>query len=542
MRRYLLIVILLALCLPGWASPAALPDFQLLDTAGRAHTLHRYRDASAVVLMAVPREDAALSERLGAFSALAEAQAAAKVFCFAVTTGAGPEAAGKVPVLVDDAQVVLPALGLSRAFEVVAAGSSDWKPFYRGDLEGLAAALGRFTQGDTSPTLNVPTGAPLALASAPDSISYSHDIAPILSARCVACHSEGNIGPFAIDSHKAVKGHAGMIREVVLGGRMPPWNADPRYGEFSNAMGLTAPEKQKLLAWLDRGAKMDGDADPLTSISAKPATKWRLGEPDLVVKLPEPQEIPAEGTLEYKYYDVALALPAGTWLRGTEVRVTAPEVMHHVLVYMHRPGEHFDFTQEYIASYVPGHDPGFFPEGTGKPVPEGAMLLFQLHYTPNGKATTDTPELGLYLHKTPPAHEIFLGSGVDRDFTIPPNATDAQTEAVFRADDDLLVYSLAPHMHFRGKRMSFEACYPDGSREMLLSVPQYDFYWQHSYHLATPKRIPRGTAIRVVGAWDNSVRNPLNPDPSQTLYWGDQSDEEMFIGSILYRKADKSAS
>jgi hypothetical protein len=386
MRRYLSLLFLLTPALPGWGASADLPDFQLLDTAGQAHTLHRYRDASAVVLMAVPREDAALEARLRDFAVLAEAQASAKVFCFAVSTGAGPEAAaGKVPVLVDDAQVVLPALGLSRAYEVVAAGSKDWKPFYRGDVDGLEAALVRFAQGDATSMLNAGSGAPLALAAAPDSISYSTDIAPILSARCVACHSEGNIGPFAIDSHKAVKGHAGMIREVVLGGRMPPWNADPRYGTFSNAMGLTVPEKQKLLAWLDQGAKLDGDADPLAAAPAKPAAKWRLGEPDLVVKLPESQEIPAEGTLEYKYYDVALALPPGTWLRGTEIRVTAPEVMHHVLVYMHRPGEHFDFTQEYIASYVPGHDPGFFPEGTGKPVPEGAMLLFQLHYTPNGK-------------------------------------------------------------------------------------------------------------------------------------------------------------
>jgi hypothetical protein len=256
------------------------------------------------------------------------------------------------------------------------------------------------------------------------------------------------------------------------------------------------------------------------------------------VNLPEPQEIPAEGVLEYKYYEVPMPVPAGTWLRGTELRIPNPEVVHHILVYMRHPGDDFDFTQEYIASYVPGHAAQLFPEGTGTLVPEKATLLFQLHYTTNGRALVDEPALGLYLHTTPPAHEIHLGSAVSKDFVVPAETVSYSTRAHFTAADDILVYALAPHMHYRGRQMSFEAVYPTGAREMLLSVPDYDFYWQHTYQLAAPKRLPKGTVIEVAGAFDNSVRNPINPDPSKRLIWGDQSTDEMFIGSVLYRAAD----
>lgn len=526
-----------------------LPDFRLLDQYGRSHTIKRYVDSYAVVLMAVPKEDPELDARIAAFAALAERYSPERIFFFLITPSAHPgtlaERAGALPLLLDDAQVVLPALGLDHAYECVLADSSQWRVLFRGDLNpgdtaarGLGDALAAWQEQKLEPLLTAPRGPKLDLQPAPANVSYARDIAPILVNKCAGCHSEGNVGPFSMDSHKKVSGWAEMMAETVRGGRMPPWQADPAFGVFSNAMGLTVQEKRLLLAWLDAGAKNDTEVDPLASYKPSSPKTWRLGKPDLVVSLPEPQRIPAEGVLDYIYYEMPLDLPEGTWLQGTEIRITAPEVMHHVLVYMRRPGESIDFTQEYIASYVPGHDPGLFPEGTGKPVPANAQLLFQLHYTPNGKAITDTPELGLYLSKTPPTHEIFLGSAVNRDFEIPPFAPEQEVEATFTAPADILVYSLSPHMHFRGRRMFFEAFYPSGEREVLLSVPDYDFLWQHSYHLARPKRIPKDTQIRVAGAFDNSVRNPLNPDPAQRLIWGDQSDEEMFIGSVLYRVAD----
>lgn len=514
------------------------PDFRLLDQHGRSHILKRYVDVPAVALLAFPADATPENEALRAFAEAAKANP--KGIFLGIAPGTAPEALGTLefPVLNDVAQVILPAVGLTHAYETLLVETAHWQAVYRGDAAGLAGAIAALSAGSLSPALNSGTGAPLALAALPSGISYTKQVAPILEAQCVGCHSEGNVGPFALNSHREVASHAKMIAETLRTGRMPPWNADPRYGHFSNAMALSDADKRMLLGWIEAGAPKDGDTDPLEAVKPAAPTTWRLGTPDLIVKLPEPQNIPAEGVLDYRHYDVPLDLPPGTWLRGTEVRITSPQVVHHVLVYMHRPDQDIDFTEEYVASYVPGHDPGFFPEGTGKPVPEHAQLLFQLHYTPNGKAVTDTPELGLYLCKEKPAHEVFLGSAVNRHFEVEANAHEAEVSAVFRAPEDVLVYSLAPHMHLRGRRMSFEAIYPGGQREMLLSVPDYDFYWQHSYHLAEPKRIPKGTVIQVTGAFDNSVRNPLNPDPSKPLQWGEQSWEEMFIGSILYRNAD----
>lgn len=520
-----------------------LRDFRLLDQTGRAHRLHRYVDAKAVVLMAIPAADPA-PEALAAFAALAQRYTRDGGRFLLIQPGSSVERVPDqdLPVLLDDAQVILPALGLLHAYDCVVAETGHWGVLYRGGIDSgprdLATALGALAGGDLTRLDGVSTGPALALAPAPAAVDYAHDIAPLLERRCVACHSKGNSAPFAMDSHKRVAGWADMMAETVRNGRMPPWRADPAYGHFSNAMDLSIDEKRTLLAWLDNGAPFDGGDDPLTSYSVPTPSAWQLGTPDVVVPLPEPQQIPAEGVLEYKYYEVPLDLPAGTWLRGTELRIPNPDVVHHILVYMRHPGDDFDFTQEYIASYVPGHQPGLFPEGTGKQVPEKASLLFQLHYTPSGRALVDEPTLGLYLCPSPPEHEIFLGSAVDRNFVVPANATEYRTRASFKADTDILVYLLAPHMHYRGRSMSFEAVYPSGEREMLLSVPDYDFYWQHSYHLAEPKRLPAGTVIEVAGAFDNSVRNALNPDPSKRLTWGDQSTDEMFIGSVLYRKVD----
>ncbi len=530
-------MILGCLALMGASAGAeTLPDFRLLDQHGKSHTAHRYVDMKSLVIMAIPPQDAALEARVSAFVRLAELNKDAGAQFFLVVPGEVPmalgERAGAVPVLGDVAQVVLPALGLTRAYACVVAEVGDWTVRYRGDLGGLEAALGGMVAS------NEATGPELALAALPTGVSYVKDVAPILAAKCVGCHSEGNVGPFNLDSHRRVSGRADTIAETLLTGRMPPWSADPRYGHFSNAMGLSNDEKRTLLAWIGAGAVKDGETDPLAEIKPSVPSTWRLGTPDLIVKLPEPQEIPAEGVVEYRHIELPLELPEGAWVRGTEVRVTQPQVMHHVLVYMTEPGEEIDFTQEYIASYVPGHDPGFFPEGTGKKVPRGAKLLFQLHYTPNGTAVTDTPELGIYLCKEPPKQEIFLGSAVNREFKAEANAVEAEAQATFRAGEDILVYSLSPHMHYRGRRMSFEAIYPDGQREMLLSVPDYDFFWQHTYQLTEPKRLPRGTVVTVAGAFDNSRRNPLNPDPSKSVWWGDQSTDEMFIGTILYRAAD----
>ncbi|MBI1317471.1 MAG: hypothetical protein GC168_00795 [Candidatus Hydrogenedens sp.] len=527
-----------------------LADFRLLDQTGFSHQAHRYVDLKALVIMAVPMRDDALEENVAAFRELAARLGAGDVHFFMMAPSPEPgkpgELSGGLPVLLDDAQVIMPTLGLDHAYECVVAETVNWNILYRGNLlsvdgaPGLEQALLGLSDGTMGPTAVAPSGRDLQFAPAPEHVDYEKDIAPILAQRCVTCHSDGNAGPFAMSSHKKVQGWSSMMAETIRNGRMPPWNADPAYGHFANDNSLSVTEKRALLAWLDAGAPKDEtEADPLPALQPKAAAEWKLGTPDYIVRLPEPQLVPADGLQDYRYYEVPLPKEAARWLRGAEVRPTAPGVVHHVLAFLSEPGRGVDLEGEYVASYVPGHVPGFFPENTGKPLPEGSSILFQLHYTPNGRETVDESELGLFFYDSPPEHELFLGSAINRDFTVPPQDPDHVVTADFRAKHDILVYTLSPHMHYRGSRMYYEAQYPDGRSEVLLSVPNYDFNWQHTYALKEPKVLPKGTTVRVVGAFDNSVRNPLNPDPTQTLHWGDQSIEEMFIGSMLYRNLDE---
>jgi hypothetical protein len=541
-------VALLACAGAGAAELGKLPDFRLLDQGGFSHQARRYVDMSAVVIMAVPMRDDALEANIGAYRELAARLGADGIHFFMIAPSPDPgkpaELSGGLPVLLDDAQVILPALGLLNAYQCIVAETAQWNVLYRGNLHGadgapgLAEALEGLAAGTLEPLSVPPSGRALQLAPAPENISYAKDIAPILAQRCVSCHSDGNAGPFAMSDHKKVLGWSAMMAETIRTAQMPPWHADPAFGKFANANGLSVVEKRNLLAWLDAGAPKDeAEADPLAALQPRPATGWKMGEPDLVVNLPEPQHVPADGLQGYRYYEVPVPGP-DRWISGAEVKPTEAGVVHHVLAFLKMPGQDVDLEGEYIASYVPGQVQGFFPENTGKPLPEGASILFQLHYTPNGREAVDETALGLHFHTTPPEHELFLGSAINRDFTIPPNEPDYVVSADFRARADILVYTFSPHMHYRGGRMFYEAIYPDGGKEILLSVPHYDFYWQHTYALAEPKLLPEGTVVRCVGAFDNSARNPRNPDPTQTLQWGDQSVEEMYIGSLLYRVAD----
>jgi hypothetical protein len=183
-----------------------------------------------------------------------------------------------------------------------------------------------------------------------------------------------------------------------------------------------------------------------------------------------------------------------------------------------------------LVGWAPGANARFYPEGTGKFLPKGCKLRFQLHYTPYGKEATDLTELGLYLLPQRPTTEVRMTGVANLDFKIPPHQADVHTLAIADLPRDTMIYELAPHMHKRGSWFRYEALYPDGKYEVLLSVPRYNFNWQHTYRLTQPKRVPAGTRILCTGGFDNSTSNPDNPDPEKAVRWGDQSFDEMFIG------------
>ena len=452
------------------------------------------------------------------------------------------------PVLRDEHQLVARYFSVKRTCETVVIDTRKMSVVYRGAVDD------QFAEGAKRPRARVqflrdalvnclagnPIPTPQSMAhgcvitymtgAADEPISYSKQIAPLLQKNCVECHSEGNIGPFSMSSYKKVKGWSGMMEEVLLERRMPPWHADPHYGKFANDRSLSTTESQLLLRWIKQGCPRGEGEDPLTK-SAPAAPEWKLGQPDYVIKVPK-QEIPATGVLDYRYVDSDFVMPQDTWLRAAITKPGNRQVIHHIIVrirypafYRERPEESFLFT-----TWVPGLPQAEVPAGTGMFVPKGARFNFELHYTTNGQEHTDESEVGLYLSKEKPQMRFETRGFETRELDIPPGDADARHTISYCFKREAMIFGLSPHMHLRGKRMKFELLKPDGTRETLLSVPSYDFNWQTGYRLAEPKRVPAGSWILCTGAFDNSAKNPNNPDPTARARWGPQSWNEMFMG------------
>jgi peroxiredoxin len=368
-------------------------------------------------------------------------------------------------------------------------------------------------------------------------VTYAKDVAPILQRRCQGCHRPGEVGPFALTSFDEAKGRAKMIASVVEGGSMPPWNADARFdGVFANQRRLTPGEKTTLLAWIEQGTPRGNAADE----PAPPRWPegWSIGTPDLVLqpeydmhKQPLPPEgfaVPREGVVDYQYFTAKTSFPEDRWIQAMEVAPGAPDVVHHVLVAIQRKDGGID-EKSYLAVYVPGDTPSVYPEGYAKRLPAGATLVFQLHYTPNGKARTDRSSLAMVFAKEPPLFEVVTDGVANERFEIPPGASAHEVRESLVLGEDTGVVALFPHMHMRGKDFRYVAHMVDGS-ELELLFSHYDFLWQESYILPDPLLLPAGTRLECIGHFDNSKENPNNPDPTQAVRWGDQSFEEMFIG------------
>jgi hypothetical protein len=465
-------------------------------------------------------------------------------------------AVGNLPVLRDELQLVARHLGVTRTCETIAIDTKTPTIIYRGAIDDqlsegaqkpkatqnfLATALEEFLAGKTVTTPKTPVhGCRIAFESeAPTQpISYRREIAPLLKQRCVGCHRPGEIGPFALSSYRKVKGWSAMIEEVVLDRRMPPWHADPHYGKFINDRSLAPVETHRLLNWIEQGCPRGDGEDPLTN-AAPPAVTWTLGQPDFVVPLPEPQNIPATGTLNYLYLDTDFEMPQDAWLRAAVCRPGNPKVVHHIIVRVRYPADYSDASSEayLFTSWVPGLAQLEFPAGTGMFLPKGSRFNFELHYTTTGEAQTDRSEIGLYLAKSPAQRRLEVRASETREFEIAPGDPDAQHVSDYCFKRDSVIYDLSPHMHLRGSWFKFQLRYPDGRLETVLSVPQYDFNWQTSYRLAEPKRVPAGTWMLCTGGHDNSAKNPNNPDPTQTVKWGLQSWDEMFMGFMTVADA-----
>ncbi|MFO0909661.1 MAG: redoxin domain-containing protein [Isosphaeraceae bacterium] len=370
-------------------------------------------------------------------------------------------------------------------------------------------------------------------------VTYAGDVAPIVQNKCQSCHRPGEVGPFPLLTYDDARKHAAMIREVVDDRRMPPWHADPRYGHFSNDRSLSPRERATLLAWVDQGTPL-GDPARLPAAKTFPEG-WTIGKPDLVFEIPEPQTVPAQGTVEYVRVRVPSGFKEDVWVQAAEARPSDRSVVHHIIVYIDDkafrlgPGGGLARAVDtHLCGYAPGDMPSVYPDGSAKKVPAGSDFIFELHYTPIGVVKTDRSKVGLILAKAPVKHRAHTLPIATDQFAIPPGADNHAVRSSFTFRRDAHLLSFMPHMHLRGKSFQYEATYPDGRKEMLLSVPAYDFGWQSYYTLTAPKAMPRGTRIDCLAHFDNSANNPYNPNPKKTVRWGDQTSDEMMIGYVDY--------
>ena len=536
------------------ASPKPLVnDFALLDQSGKFHQLSYYGDQKAVVLYSHSVE---LSKINGDLTGLAKIrdQFSAEPVVFLMINSVRDESRDDIasdsglaklnfPVLLDEAQLVSNDLRIRLIGEVLIIDPKEKSLLYRGSVGGAESALATIIADEMPIKGQVPVeGVTIDFdvqLDSKESVSYTNEIVPILKDNCVKCHREGAIAPWAMSSHSMIKGFAPMIREVVMTRRMPPGQIDSHVGrQMINPPGLSVEETKSLVRWIDSGSPKDGLSDPLESVEPR-IEQFSLGEPDLVLEVPA-QSIPATGIIDYRYVPVTLNLDRDVWISGMEFLAGDSEVLHHIIAYLTSPADKTAKASsagsgQNIAGFAPGRQPDYFGKESGRLIPKGSNLLLQMHYTTSGREAVDTTQVGIFFHEKPPAY-VMSGDVVgQRRFLIPPGAKEHQLEASQEIERDALLYQFTPHMHFRGKYMSYEALYPDGTTEVLLSVPKYNFNWQYSYRPKEPVFLPAGTKLIAKGAMDNSDRNPANPDPTKPVFFGLQTMHEMFFGFITLR-------
>lgn len=384
----------------------------------------------------------------------------------------------------------------------------------------------------------------------PAPVTFTKDVAPILYKNCVRCHRPDEIAPMSLLTYQDARPWAKAIRQRVAERTMPPWFADPAHGEFSNDLRLSQQDIDTIVAWVDRGAVKGDDTDMPAPPAYAPG--WTIAEPDAVFTMPLEQPVPADGVVPYLYFTVPTNFAEDKWIQALEIRPGNRKVVHHVIVSVLEPGAArgpveqgsdkapVDVVRSQLGGTTPNRPGAIFPEGTARLVKAGSSLVFQMHYTPNGEATKDRTSIGLIFAKQPPAKVLRAGLAINTRFVIPPGDPNHEVRSAATVGEDVHLYTLMPHMHFRGKDFTYTAVYPDGRSEILLRVPKYDFNWQLTYSFKKPLALPKGTRIECVAHFDNSKANLDNPDPTAEVRWGDQTWEEMMIGWFDYvREAEE---
>ena len=364
-------------------------------------------------------------------------------------------------------------------------------------------------------------------------MTYAKDVAPILYNNCVSCHRPTMFAPMSLMTYEETRPWARAIKQRVVKREMPPWTADAPHGVFKNDPRLSQKDIDTIAAWVD--ARRAARRRPRPAGPARQfAEGWTIGKPDAIFTMTEEFKVPADGTIPYQYIRVPTNLTEDKWIQAIEFRPSNPAVVHHIIANAQpaggAPNDERTPGRVGLGGITPNMPGETYDPGVARRLPANSEIILQMHYTTNGAPTSDRTSIGVIYAKEPPKKALGGGMIMNVAFSIPPGADNHEVKGSQTLAQDTVLTRLMPHMHMRGKDMTYVAHYPDGRSETLLSVPKYLFNWQIVYELAQPKVLPKGTRIDVTAHFDNSTKNAYNPDPTQTVRWGDQTWEEMMIG------------
>jgi hypothetical protein len=379
--------------------------------------------------------------------------------------------------------------------------------------------------------------------------TFNKDVAPILYNHCASCHRPGQVAPFSLLTYADAAKRSSLIADLTESRFMPPWKPVPGHGDFKDANYLSDAELATLKRWAEAKAP-EGDPADLPALPHFP-DGWQLGQPDLVLKMPQAFQIPAEGEDVYQCFVMPLNLPPGTSVAAVEIHPGNRKVLHHSILYLNDDGTaqaRDKATTEpgyrcfggpgvrsagSLGGWVPGAKPHRLPAGVAMTVPQGSELVMQNHYHPSGKPETDQSELGIYFAKGPVEKTVFSVPMMQRNLNIPAGDSNYRVSATFVTPIDLEVIGIAPHMHLLGQDMKVIATLPDGQVKSMIWIKDWDFNWQGMYQYQAPLSLPKGTRIELQAVYDNSPANPKNPNsPPQPVHWGENTTDEMCLAFI----------
>ena len=553
---------------PAVVLPDTVDDFRLPDQNMHSHELRQLGDASAVVLITQENDCPVSRNTSAAVKALQEQYSSKGVEIFMLNSTpsnkreaivAEAQAYGyNLPILMDANQLVGEQLGVTRTAEVIVIDPKTWKIVYRGPIddkvtyERQKAAADHTWAKDALDSLLA--GKPVAVARvepvgciidfperaklATSHVTYVKNIAPMFEDKCVSCHEPGGIGPMPFTKYEEIAPFASMIREMIRTQRMPPWRADPTVGHFLGDRSLSATQIKTLVHWVEAGSPRGIGADPLAAKTFT-APEWPLGKPDLVLDIPA-YTIPANGIVDYQRPWVVNPLKEGKWLRASTIKVVNRQTVHHILTgYLAEvpgPGQVANESKwgTSLGGYAVGAESFVEPKDTGAFLPPGGAVGFQVHYTPYGQQVTEHSQIALYFWKDKPKYVMRNSVVLNANIVIPANQESVERQAYIDVPKDMLLFSAFPHAHYRGASSQFFMIDPSGKKTLLVSLPHYDFNWQREYNFVEPVKVLAGSKLLAVYTYDNSVRNPANPDHNRVVPWGDQSFDEMLYTAFHF--------